>query len=1285
LSKRLFSVLFFCIALFLFFPVAETRAQVNANFSASPLRGCAPLVVQFTDLSTGGPTTWSWNFGNSNTSTQQNPATIYTLPGAYSVTLTVSNGSSNNTIVKTAYIVVYNKPVANFSVSSYTACVGQALTFTDSSIISSGGPPIGSWGWDFGDGNTQTVSTTSVTHTYNAPGNYPVSLIITDTNGCSNTVIKNVNIIASPNASFTASPLFSCTAPLLVMFTNTSTSGGPTTYTWNFGNGNTSTQTNPGNTYTAPGSYNVTLIANQNGCTDTITMPNQVVIQNINVSFVATPSVICSGQAVTFTNTSAPNATTANWNFGDGNTSTALNPVHTYTAAGTYTVSLTSSDANNCSGNASGVVTVDQTPVVSFTADTLVACSAPFTVNFNNTTVGGSTYNWNFGDGNSSTLQNPSHTYNAPGTYTVSLSAVNSSGTCADSITQNSYIIIAPPIAGFISAPDSGCVPLTVSFTSTSSSSIDPITSYTWNYGDGNSATTAVPNSTNTYTATGIFSPSLIIQTANGCTDTFVCNNCVKAGILPTADFGILNDTVCYGMPVNFSDSSLNSTGWYWMFGDGGNSTMPNPTYVYGDTGSFQVMLVAYNNGCADTSLLQNVVIQPPKAVATYTLSCVNYFTVLFASASVGADSLYWDFGDGSADSSNNLNPTHTYASTGAVSVTLTAYNYATGCSHSTNLSFIIAQPIASYSVSPVQGCYPFSPVFASTSQDANVYDWNFGDPASITDTSTQNNPGYTYNLPGTFTVQLIITDVNGCKDSVSTVVKSLGPIPAFYADTLTGCRPLPVTFVDSSYSDSALVQWTWDFGDGTIVTTNNDSITHVYTTPGVYNVTMSVKDTNQCLKTITVSSYIQPTYPYPAFSLDTFACKGDLLTFNASATSAVGPQYSWDFGDGTQTTTSNPIITHTFVNDSLYVIKLTVTDTNGCDSTITDTVRILKPIADFGWSIVNAGCGTLQVAFTDSSFGYVTGWNWNFGNGANSNLQNPIYTYTQPGIYNVSLIVTNAGGCTDTLVQDSIIVVAGPIGSFSFTPNNGCSPLTVVFTGLSSNTEQYIWDFGDGTVVNNGDSIVHVYMQQGTFNPVLVLGNTLSNGTPCLLPATNLSGAVTVINVVSASVSPNVIFIPEDSAASVFTAASGGTLPYTFNWSPSANINCANCPNITITGSGDTLVYVMTITDANGCGTSDTVLVYSRPCLEDKLIPNIFTPNEDGKNDAFYIPGVCPSDAYALDIFDRWGALIFSTTERNKTWDGKTNSGENAPDGTYYFIVKVADITYKGFLQLTR
>lgn len=1260
-------------------------AQVNANFSASPKRGCAPLIVSFTDLSTGGPTSWSWAFGNSNTANTANPAATYTAPGVYSVTLTVNNGGIPSTIVKPNYIVVYTKPTVNFHASSYTVCVGQQVTFTDSSTIAPGAPPISGWAWDFADGNSQNTTSTSVSHIYTSAGNYPVSVITADSNGCTNTKVKTITVIAPPNASFVATPLSACSAPLSVTFTNTSTPSSGVTYSWNFGNGNTSTLQNPSTTYTAAGSYPVTLIVNRSGCTDTVVVPNQINIQNINVSFAATPSVVCSGQAITFTNTSVPAATTSNWNFGDGSTSASINPVHTYTAAGTYTVTLNASDANSCAGSSTSIVTVNQTPVASFTGSPLTACSAPLAVTFTNSSTGGSVYSWNFGDGNTSTAANPTNTYTATGSYNVTLHLTNASGTCSDSIVKNAYVVIIPPVADFISAPDSGCIPLTVTFTSTSTSPNDPITSYTWNYGDGNSGVTAAGTSSNTYTAQGVYSPTLIVQTSTGCTNTFVCNNCIKTGNPPAANFSMSTDTICYGLAVNFTDMSVGATGWLYMFGDGATGSMPNATHVYADTGTYQVKLVVYSNGCSDTSIIQKIVVLPPKAAATYTLSCTNYFSVAFSSQSEGADSLYWDFGDGSMDSSNNTAPTHTYTTRGPKTVTVIAYNYATGCSNTATLAFTIAQPIAGYSVPANQGCYAFTPDFASTSQDANTYQWNFGDPAATNDTSSLSNINYTYNLPGLYTVSLIITDINGCKDSIRGIIKSLGPIPYFHADTLGGCRPLPVTFADSTRSDSALVQWTWDFGDGTIVTTTNDSISHVYMIPGIYNVTMSVKDTNGCVKSITRTNYIKPTFPYPAFALDTFACRGDMLTFDANATNAVGPHYTWDFGDGTILPNAGPVVTHSYSADSYYSVSLTVVDTNGCDSTIIQKVRILKPTAFFNWAILNAGCGTLQIAFTDSSQGYVTNWQWDFGNGAGSTNQNPNYTYVQPGIYNASLVVTNAGGCKDTLSKDSIIVVPGPVGSYSFSPVSGCNPLTVTFVANSGNAEQYLWDFGDGNLVPGGDSITHTYTSQGVFNPILSLGNTLANGSSCLLPATNQSGNVSVISVVSATVVPNTITLPVDSIGFVGTFSFGGTGPYTYSWSPNSNINSINPFVSQVMGTGDTLMYVYTVYDQSGCSGSDTLWVFSSPCLDSAKIPNVFSPNGDLKNDVYYVPYVCPHENFTLSIFDRWGSLLFSSQSRNHGWDGRTNHGQDAPDGTYFYVIKVKETTYKGFLQLVR
>ena len=459
------------------------------------------------------------------------------------------------------------------------------------------GSAIGTWAWDFGDGFSASVNVSSTTHSYTTPGTYPVNVIVTDINGCSGSTTMNIVVIPKPTIAFTASPTSACVPPLNVTFTNSSVSTGATTYTWTFGDGTSSTVTNPTHTYTASGTYTVTLHINQNGCIDSLIKSDFIVIQKIVADFTSSPTAICTNGTITFTNTSIPAPSTATWDFGDAGTSTAISPTHVYTTAGTYTVTLISADASGCKDTTTDTVTVNQTPVASFTADTMTACSAPFTVNFTSTSTGGTDYAWDFGDGSTSILQNPSHTYTTPGVYSVTLTVTNSSGPCVASVVKNNLIIITPPVAGFINPPDSGCVPLSINFSSTSISTIDPITNYIWNFGDGSTGTSAPPL-VHTYTASGTYSPWMIIQTAHGCSDTILCVNCIKTGILPDAAFGILEDTVCYGKIVTFSDSSTNATGWLWDFGDGQFNSTQNPTHVYPDTGTYEVMLTAYNNGC---------------------------------------------------------------------------------------------------------------------------------------------------------------------------------------------------------------------------------------------------------------------------------------------------------------------------------------------------------------------------------------------------------------------------------------------------------------------------------------------------------------------------------------------------------------------------------------------------------------------------------------------------------------------------------------------------------------
>jgi len=335
--------------------------------------------------------------------------------------------------------------------------------------------------------------------------------------------------------------------------------------------------------------------------------------------------------------------------------------------------------------------------------------------------------------------------------------------------------------------------------------------------------------------------------------------------------------------------------------------------------------------------------------------------------------------------------------------------------------------------------------------------------------------------------------------------------------------------------------------------------------------------------------------------------------------------------------------------------------------------------------------CGSLQLQFHDMSTGPgspVT-YSWDFGSGPGATGANPSKTYTQPGTYTVTLTVTNNAGCTSAIVVDTLIVVPGPVGTFTFTPTSGCRPLTVTFTATSNNSSSYTWDFGDGSVVPNSTSntITHTYTKDGTPMPILLLGDTLSDGTFCEAPAPS-AGVVTIVTTVFVDIDSSSILLDEYETVTLTTDTSGFSGTPTFLWTPSYGLSCTDClePIVTGDGSGKTITYVLTVTDSGGCIGDDSVVIIFRPCMNDDFfVPNVFTPNDDQINDLFDVNGLCKQNTYLIRIYNRWGIEVFSTTDRNNSWDGRISSGIPATEGVYYYIITLDENRYTGFLHLIR
>jgi len=420
--------------------------------------------------------------------------------------------ADNNRIQK--FAPVY-PPVTNFVSNVTTGYAPLAVKFTDTST----GTPF-SWTWNFGDGTFSTVK--NPTHTYSKAGKYTVKLTATNEGGNSTAAKTNYITVKTttvkPVAIFSASPT-SGKAPLKVTFTDKST-GSPTKWKWNFGDGSKSFLQNPSHKYSKAGKYTVSLTVKNDKGSNTVTKTNYLtVVAKPVAAFSASPT---SGKAplkVTFTDKSTGSPTKWKWNFGDGTTSAKQNPIHKYSKAGKYKVTLTVA-------NAAGINTVTKTNYITVIAKPAAAFSAsptsgkaPLKVTFSDKSTGTPTkWKWTFGDGSKSFLQNPTHKYSKAGKYKVILTVTNTAG--SNTVTKTNYItVVAKPVAAFSASPTSGKAPLKVTF---SDKSTGTPTKWKWNFGDG--ATSIKQNPVHKYSNVGSYTVKLTVTNAAGSNTKTISN-----------------------------------------------------------------------------------------------------------------------------------------------------------------------------------------------------------------------------------------------------------------------------------------------------------------------------------------------------------------------------------------------------------------------------------------------------------------------------------------------------------------------------------------------------------------------------------------------------------------------------------------------------------------------------------------------------------------------------------------------------------------------------------------
>ncbi len=1069
---------------FLFFTGAAASQAPVANFSATPVTGCAPLIVSFTDLSTGSPTSWSWDLGNGVTSTSQNPSTFYTLPGTYTIRLTVTNASGTNTITRTNYITVNVPPTVDFTSDVNSGCFPLRVQFTDNSV--SGFGTITRWRWSFGNGDTSALQ--NPVYTYTSSGSYLVSLTITNSAGCTQTLVRNnyINVSNGVTANFSFTAPANCRPPETINFTNQTVGPAVLSYQWDFGDGTTSVLTNPSHTYTGTGPYTVRLIAaSTQGCIDTITQADAIVLNNYQSSMSVVDSA-CVNTTVTFQNTSTPAPISSYWDFGNGNTSTDTNPVTFFAGAGNYTVRLVN-QYPTCNDTVTQNITVTGAPAANFTAAATTSCQAPFTTTFTNLTSGAVSYLWNFGDGSSSTDFSPTHTFSSNGNFTVTLIAFNSFG-CADTIVRSNYIVVQRPVLNPLFSVREGCSPLTVQMQA-NSSSIDNIVSWFWDFGNGNTST--LQNPTFTFDS-GSYAIRLRIVTTQGCVDS-VRFDSIRVGVPPVAAFSFAPSPACAFQQIQFTDLSTgNPNQWAWNFRDGNGSVQRNPIHTYTDTtGTFRALLIAYNNRCADT-VEQDIQVLPPVARFTYNIQCqVNKRAVNFSSQSSFTPGAVftWNFGDGSP-TSNAVNPTHVYSSLGTYTVTLSITDGP--CTHSVQQTVRIVDELADFNVSAQTACRNQLLNFTSINYNpANIagYYWNFGDSF----TATSQNAQHTYTTSGDYTVTFATVDINGCRDTVvkNNYIRINGPVASFTIAQTQICLSSQLSLTSSAVTDGVnpISSIQWLFGDGNSTSSLSSPVLHQYANPGSYQVTQIVTDASGCSDTVTNAAIVEVISPVVSFSADTISCPGAPVQFTSTVTGVTGVlQYQWNFGDGSPTSSaSNPV--HAFALPGTYTVSLVVTEPGGCTGTFARTISINYPVSSFTVNDSISICRPFPAQYSNNS-SYAASYVWNFGDGNTSTATNPAHLYAQPGTYLVRLIAVSPGGCADSSFQT--IRVGDATGTITYSPLVGCNPLTTNLRVTTSVPLEYSWDFGDGNTEVSTDSLqTHTY-GAGYFVPKVIIRDRL-------------------------------------------------------------------------------------------------------------------------------------------------------------------------------------------------
>ncbi|MDD3135788.1 MAG: DUF2341 domain-containing protein, partial [Methanoregula sp.] len=1087
-----------------------------ANFIASWTSGYAPLHIQFIDTSTVNPTSWAWDFGDGTTSTNQNPVHTYGAVGNYTVTLTATNGYGSNPITKTDYIYVGTGYSQNFTFTASDQAVYQQEVVIHRTEGTNFEEDINGWKlWHVyvGDRCREDYSdlrfkdaTGSQTAYYLLPdynltqARFYVRLDRADQPGTLQVLYGNSGVTAASNADATGhlidefttlSPDWDISGVTSATIDNGQLKTTPKTSTieaysthavkrsitpipgafsadvdMRYANMGTSTQLQYGELFliaytptgnTAIGWYSGSS-SNVCGCfksiingaitkTGTCSRPRAGMMHLTMIRDAANTVSVYENGTLQATGTMAGNITA----IGLSNTM-ELTEIKT-----AYWDNLVVRSFSTTPPAESGLP-----PVTNFTANR-TGGSAPLVVRFNDTSrYYPTSWSWDFGDGATSTSQNPVHTYTANGNYTVNLTVANTGGNAT--LVKTDYITVGSgiPVANFTSDITRNYAPFTVRFTDTST--INP-TSWSWDFGDGTNSNEQNP--VHTYTNVGNYTVNLTVSNIYG-TNTLTKDGYIHAGryaysqnITYTAgDQNVIQQEVIIHRTTGnpYEENRADGTKvWHVQVGDLCRADYGDVRFA--DATGTQLAYYLWSYYTAEQG---RFFVRLEKAYQPGTLQVFYGDSGVLSTSNADAIDAYL------IDEFNTLNSTWSGGAIENGQLTYTSTGATSGI-------YGVTRPIT-----PIPAEF-----LMETDLSYEPYGYHDGDVMlEVYTADSYARIGYyqaNWGGSGAFA-----TMINGL------VMPFLGANSALPEP---GAMNLKITR-DASNKISAYMNGTL-MGTGTMA----GNITRIGFR--VHNMNNGAGGHTSHWDNLAIRSYSTAPPAASGFKpVGSFLANrtgGDApLTVRFTDSSFSSPtSWAWDFGDGARSTDQNPI--HTYTSGGNFTVNLTVTNSYGSNSLVkTGYISVGSgiPVASFTVN-TTSGNAPLIVKFTDTSTNTPTSWSWDFGDSSTSADQTPVHTYAADGNYTVNLTVTNSYGSNSLVKTGYISVGSGiPVAGFTADVTNGYSPVTVQFIDTSTiNPTSWAWDFGDGTT-SIEQNPVHTYSTYGTNTVTLTAANGYGSNT---------------------------------------------------------------------------------------------------------------------------------------------------------------------------------------------